>query len=90
MVDVLLDPDERGWVYRPSAFRFIKCMLPSVPDRAVDSIVDGIMEDARQTDREAKGRKPKAGRGSTGDGGRIFIGKFLERGDFVDRLTLHM
>lgn len=83
---MLLDPDERGWVSRRSAFRFVKCMLPSVPDRAVDSIIDRIIEDA--TDIEAKGRKPKTERRSTG--GRIFLGKFLERGDFVDRLTLHM
>jgi len=56
---MLLEPDERGWVDRRSAFRFVKCMLPSVPDRAVDSIVDGITEEERQADREAKGRKPK-------------------------------
>lgn len=52
-------------------------MLPAVPDRALEGVVDDFMETVSK----------KQGASSVN---RVFVGEFLERGYFVDRLTLHM
>lgn len=67
-------------------------MLPSAPDRALEGVVDGLMETLHTDSSKAPGGK-KQRRRSSGSGHResqVLIGAVLERGDFVDRLTLHM
>lgn len=93
VVETLLDPDERGLVDRWKIFRFIKCVLPGVPDRAVNGVADDLM-DTIQTGSKKRGahiRKGSSARTSSDIGSSdVLIGEFMERGDFVDRLTLHI
>lgn len=95
VVETLLDPDERGWVDRESIFRFVKCMLPGVPDHGLDDVVDNLMITVRAGSqmRDAEINDSSSGRTrrrSTETNSKVFIGEFLGRGDFVDRLTLHI
>ena len=66
-------------------FRFVKCLIPAVPDRALEGVVDGFIGTLG------------AGEGETihSDGGMRKAGgvsfqRFQERGDLVHRLTFHM
>lgn len=91
-----MDPDERGWVDRCCVFRFVKCILPGVPDRAVDGVVDSLMETvqdgseqgAHEHDDSSSSKNRR--NNNTSIRSQVFIGEFLERGDLVDRLTLNM
>lgn len=97
-METLLEPDERGCVDRRSMFRFIKCMLPSAPDGALGGVLDDFMETLQMDDSRGK---EKGGDSSLYSGSnsssnnshnkdQVLIGTILERGDFIDRLTLQM
>lgn len=99
VVEALLDPDERGWVDRRSIFRFVKCMLPGVPDRALDGVVDsfmGTIQDGGEQGHHVHDSSSRSGIGSRRRSNnasirsQVFVGEFLDRGDFFDRLTLNM
>lgn len=93
-----MDPDERGWVDRRSIFRFVKCMLPGVLDRALDGVVDSFMgtiqdggeqgHHVHDSSRSGIGSRRRSNNASIRS--QVFVGEFLDRGDFVDRLTLNM
>lgn len=95
VAETILEPDERGWVDRRSLFRFLKCTLPSAPDRALERVLDDLTETLEM---EGESSQEKSGHimkgrntGSSGhNNSKVLIGTFLERGDFIDRLTLHM
>lgn len=96
VVETLLEPDERGWVDRRSLFRLVKCTLPSAPDRALEGVLDDFMKtlqmDSMSSSTE-KGSYRYRGRNNSGNNGhnenQVLIRTILNRGDFIDRLTLH-
>ena len=88
-----MDPDERGRVDRRNVFRFVKCMLPGVPDRALDGVVDGLMkavQDGGEQGAHVHDSTPKDTAKNISGRRQMFVGDFLEQADFVERLTLSM
>lgn len=83
VLEVLLNPDENGWVDQRSMFWFAKCMLPSAPERALEGVVDGFMHGLGAEKDEGQ---PNGSSSWT----MIPIDKFFAREDFVDRLTIHI
>lgn len=75
---MLLEPDEDGWIDERSMFRFIRLMLPSVPDRGLEGVIDGFM-----------GALAEEGDESTDGHRRVHVDKFLDRRDLVDKLIFH-
>lgn len=80
VLEMLLEPDESGWVDRRSVFRIVKYMLPAAPDRALEGVVD----DFSRTIGAQMHEKSRFG----GDD-RVPIDRFLRREDLLDRFTLH-
>lgn len=71
-------------------------MLPSAPDRALEGVLDDFMEtihmDGMSYSTEKDGHRHGGRKNSCSSGhneSQVLISTILERGDFIDRLTLH-